>query len=149
MGRCFSLASQLLDSYFSKCWKFMHSLEDWKSLQSCFVLKSKIVVIIIPWTLHTVSLVFSFNCQVSKFFQLDLIWNRKFITNFGKRTVDNNWVLTKPNIWCKMALFKVPWRIFKVLPQVSPLGSFLLLLRAFKLVTVWSSTSKSVNNTTS
>ena len=54
----------------------------------------------------------------------------------------------KPLLWSKLALFKTPWQAFKVLPQLSPLGSYLPQLRVFQWDTAWPFSSRDIKITT-
>ena len=48
-------------------------------------------------------------------------WKSTITYFFHKVTVRNNWVSTRPCLCSKSSIFKMPWMILKVLPQLSPL----------------------------
>ena len=53
-------------------------------------------------------------------------------------TVPTIWESTGPLLCSKLALFKTSWQMLEILPQVSPLFSSLLYLRAFQWGAEWS-----------
>ena len=59
------------------------------------------------------------------------------------------WESTKPWLSSKSSLFKKSLQVLKVIPQLSPLVSYLPYLTAFKWGTLGPCTSKSIKNTTS
>ena len=65
-----------------------------------------------------------------------LIWSgldcMRESSNDESSTVRNDWVLTKPNLYSKLPLFKVPLQMLKVLPELSPLVSWIPYLRTIK-----------------
>ena len=59
-----------------------------------------------------------------------------------------DWVLTKPCLCSKLSLFKMPWQILEVLPQLRSLDPSLPYLRAFQWGTIWPYTSRCIKTTT-
>ena len=55
----------------------------------------------------------------------------------------------KPLLCSKLALFKTPWQMFRVLTLLSRLGSYLPLLRAFQWGTAWPFSLRDIKITTS
>ena len=54
----------------------------------------------------------------------------------------------KPCLCSNFVLFKKAWQMLRVLLHLSPLGSYLPLLRPFQRGTVWPWTSRDIENTT-
>ena len=68
-------------------------------------------------------------------------WLRSTVVTTGEST--------KPCFYSKLPLFKKMWHILRVLPYLSPLGLYLLHLRAFQWGTIWPYTSRGIKSTTS
>ena len=71
-----------------------------------------------------------------------------YFSRLRPHTVCNNWVSTRPCLCSKSSIFQMPWQILKVQPQLSPLKSKILQLRAFKWGTEWPYTSRGIKNMT-
>ena len=54
-----------------------------------------------------------------------------------KLPLRNNWVSTRPCLCSNISIYKIPWQILKVQPQLSSLNQSLPYLRAFQWGTVW------------
>ena len=83
------------------------------------------------------------NNNILFFSLLAWFWTLMFLC-----TVVRNWESTKPHLCDKLPLFKTPWWILRVLPQLCPLESFLQYLRAFQWGTVWPCNLRGFKNTT-
>ena len=86
-----------------------------------------------------------FNGKLTPARVLMIGWLKSFIQI---STVRNNWVSTRPCLCSNSSIFKVPWQILKVKPQLSSLNPSLPYLRAFEWGTVWPHTSRGIKNTT-
>ena len=80
--------------------------------------------------------------------RLEMISFRLLRIGFLIATVRNDWVLTKPRLCSKFSLFKMPWLMLEVLPQLISLDPSLPYLRAFQWGTVWPYTSSGFKNMT-